>query len=302
MTLFEHVFLMGLWAIIGWNIVWQLMGLNTPFHQVNLYFFRGASGWVQSASHFGSRTHGNEGAGGHGTMANGGEDGQVWRLHGVDWFAFIQQTLRMLDVVCAHVHAYCVSERQKKSDFEPSKDYHRQGDCILQSVPLRSRAVILPCLCSFECLLFLIYSKNKASKNEAPRHPHRTLIIDPFKTQNYHHGLCQEVEVRYWSQGVLRGNLHQANHSQHWTVQAAGGVRRWWCSAAKRKPVLSSNYKPKHIGFIRQLKEKEFEKPMAHQDAPLALADEEGMTPEPERLGDKALLYLQHYSPYIDRA
>ena len=42
--------------------------------------------------------------------------------------------------------------------------------------------------------------------------------------------------------------------------------------------------------------------PMAHQDAPLALADEEGMTPEPERLGDKALIYLQHYSPYIDRA
>ena len=144
--------------------------------------------------------------------------------------------------------------------------------------------------------------KTKHQKNEAPRHPHRTLIIDPFKTQNYHHGLCQEVEVRYWSQGVLRGNLHQANHSQHWTVQAAGGVRRWWCSAAKRKPVLSSNYKPKHIGFIRQLKEKEFEKPMAHQDAPLALADEECMTPEPERLGDKALLYLQHYSPYIDRA
>ena len=63
----------------------------------------------------------------------------------------------------------------------------------------------------------------------------------------------------------------------------------------KRKPVLSSNCKPKHKSFIRQLKEKEFEKPTADQEAPLALADETGMTPEPERLGDKAL-HLQHYS------
>ena len=53
---------------------------------------------------------------------------------------------------CACMHTAFL--QNKKSDFEPPKEYHCQGDCILQSVPLRSRAAILPCLCLFECLLF----------------------------------------------------------------------------------------------------------------------------------------------------
>ena len=91
-------------------------------------------------------------------MANGGEDGQVWRLHGVALSSLIQLTLRMHNDMCVYVHAHIAFLKRQKTlnILEPSKDYHCQGDCVLQSIPFRSRAVILPCLCSFECLHYLI--------------------------------------------------------------------------------------------------------------------------------------------------
>lgn len=114
---------------------------------------------------------------------------------------------------------------------------------------------------------------------------------------------CQELEVWHFCSGILRWNINEADHQEHGDVQTNWYLRSWWCLAVQCGKAHHANTwpysNPSYISKLNitensfelwQLKEAEFKQPDANQSKQLAIVGEEGLEPEPERLGDKALL------------